>query len=33
LREDLAEDYMREEDIEIKNIDIPERFYLKFKGR
>lgn len=31
-REDLAEDYMRPEDIEIKKTDVPERILLKFKG-
>jgi len=33
MREDLADDYMRQEDIEIKKTDVPERIYLKFKGR
>ena len=32
MRDDLAEDYMRPEDIEIKKTDVPERILLKFKG-
>jgi hypothetical protein len=32
MGEDLAENYMRPEDIEIKKTDVPERILLKFKG-
>ncbi len=33
MREDLAVDYMRPEDIDIKKTNVPERIFLEFKGR